>query len=189
MMTEYRGHEENSGKLNEHFTLGEINPTPEYLKELKDVQKKNGYVSYEDSLHLVRKFSPYDPINPAKPFLNDLRIEFIDALGFTKDEDMDRIKIFTAVGSPLDHWHGADVFIEIENENHRGSYIVMFDLKTDAKVESEIKRNNLHDLKAHVLIYDIPDSREDNKKYLVRMGEIGEEAAEVFRKMENRAAA
>ena len=188
MRMEYRSFEENSGRLNEHFLLGEIKKPPEYFDALKKLQKNNGYVPYEDSLKLARKFSPYDPTNPEKPFLNDLRIEFIDVAGMIKEDDMNRVKIFTAVGSPLDQWHGVDTFIEVENKNHIGSKIVKFDTKTDAKVESEIKRHNLHDLKADVLIYDIPDRETHAKKYYARLKEMAEEGLAALNAQEQKAA-
>src|SRR3989344_2682941 len=177
---------EDSGKVSEYFVLGEIRQTEAYIRELKKVQKENGYVSWKDSLRLVRKFSPYNPTDPHdKPFLNDLRIAFIDELGFTEERDMDRVKIFTAVGSPLDFWHGIDTFIEVEDGNGRTSKIIGFDAKEMA--DSPETREHAHEKKADIIIFmkDFPDAESESKEYVAKMGEIAKEAARVFKTKES----
>jgi len=177
---------EDSGKVSEYFALGEVRQTEAYMRELKKVQKENGYVSWKDSLRLARKFSPYDPTDPRnKPFLNDLRIAFIDELGFTEERDMDRVKIFTAVGSPLDFWHGIDAFIEVEDGNGRTSKIIGFDAKEMA--DSPETREHAHEKKADIIIFmkDFPDAESESKEYVAKMGEIAKEAARVFKTKES----
>ena len=177
---------EDSGKVSEYFALGEVRQTEAYMRELKKVQKENGYVSWKDSLRLARKFSPYDPTDPRnKPFLNDLRIAFIDELGFTEERDMDRVKIFTAVGSPLDFWHGIDTFIEVEDGNGRTSKIIGFDAKEmDASPET---REHVHEKKADIIIFmkETPDADTESKAYVAKMEEIAKEAARVFKTRES----
>lgn len=180
-----QGTEENSGKLSEYFALGEIRQTEAYVRELKKIQNERGYVSWKDSLKLARKFSPYDPTDPHnKPFLNDLRIAFIDELGFTEEKDMNRVKIFTAVGSPLDVWHGIDAFLEIEDKNGRVSKIIGFDAKEMA--DSPETREHVHDKKADIVIFmkDIPDAEAESKEYDAKMGEIAKEAVQIFKTKE-----
>lgn len=180
--------EKDSGKVSEYFALGEIRQTEAYLKELKRVANERGYVSWENSFKLVRKFSPYNPTHPhQKPFLSDLRIALIDELGITAEKDMDRVKIYTAVGSPLDFWHGTDLVIEVEDGNGRTSKIIGFDV-FDAHEGSEIaeKRKHVHDKKADIVIFmkDVPDA-EDGKEYIAKMGEIAKKAAEVLKTKES----
>ncbi|KKQ00903.1 MAG: hypothetical protein UW15_C0038G0004 [Parcubacteria group bacterium GW2011_GWC1_44_10] len=186
MPREYLRGLEKSGKVSEYFAFGEIRQTEPYLRELKKAQNERGYVSWEDSLKLVRKFSPYDPTDPHnKPLLNDLRIAFIDELGFTKEKDMNRVKIFTAVGSPLDVWHGIDAFIEVEDGNGRTSKIIGFDAKEMA--DSSETREHVHDKKADIIIFmkDVPDAEAESKKYVAKMEEVAKEAVRVLKTRES----
>lgn len=176
---------EDSGKVSEYFFLGEVRQTEAYIRELKKTQNERGYVSWKDSLRFARKFSPYDPTDPHdKPFLNDLRIAFIDELGFTEEKDINRVKIFTAVGSPLDVWHGIDAFIEVEDGNGRTSKIIGFDAKEMA--DSPETREHVHEKKADIIIFmkDIPDAETEGKEYVAKMDEIAKEAAQVFKTKE-----
>ena len=95
---------------------------------------------------------------------------------------MDRVKIYTAVDSPLDHWHGIDMFIEFEDEDGKSSRIVTFDASIkDEKIESErgaVKK----ELKADVLIDKVPDPDVDGiKPYLEKVEEIAKLAAEALK--------
>ena len=116
--------------------------------------------------------------------MRDLRIAVIDALGYQTNKDMDLVKIYTAVGSPLDVWHSVDLFIEVEDKNHLSSKIVNFDFK--AGIESgdaeEEQRQHVHEAKADILIFakDIPDAETESKKYIAKMDEIARKVAEIL---------
>lgn len=86
---------------------------PKYQAELKKATKPTGFVFYRDALSLAKKFQPGDPKNPERGFARDLRIEILDELGLTDEKNMDRLEFYTAVGSPLDQWHGIDAFFEL----------------------------------------------------------------------------
>lgn len=125
--------EKYSGRQYERDYLGGIDPSNEdFLAALKRVKRtsKEGskfpyYVTYKDALDLARKFQPIDkrdpkkkridPTNPKAPLAKDLRIEILDQLG-VEDEESDKVKVFTAVGTPLDIFHGVDAFVEIDGK-------------------------------------------------------------------------
>lgn len=85
-----------------------------YDAEVKAVSNPDGFVNFRDAVNLVKKSQPGDPQNPERGFARDLRIEIIDELGLTEEMDMDRLEFYTAVGSPLDQWHGVDSFFELK---------------------------------------------------------------------------
>lgn len=50
-----------------------------------------------------------------------------------EDEDSDKVKVYTAIGSALDHWHGIDGFVEINDKyfNKR----ITFDITLEGQKE------------------------------------------------------
>ncbi|QQG42766.1 MAG: hypothetical protein HYW15_00915 [Candidatus Giovannonibacteria bacterium] len=166
----YGGGEERRGKPSEHFLLGSLR------SEIKM------YVPYDEAIKIAKDLQREDPTNPKKLFLKDLRLAVIDALGLVDEKAMDRVKIYTAVDSPLDHWHGVDVFIEFEDENGKSSKIVTFDASIkDEKIESE-REAVKKEIKADILIDKVPDPDVDGiKPYLEKVEEIAKLAVEALK--------
>jgi hypothetical protein len=157
------------------------------------------YLPFWKAVELVKKLQPSDPTNPAKGFLKDLRLEVIDTLlNFSSEKikenpkiknfqvnlgsDEDRVKIFTAVGSPLDIYHGVDGFIEFEGKNGK-KQIVTFDVSLDKLKMNKQPRANI------ILIGEVPDptrgknEEEKNKnttKYFEVLNKIAQEVVEVL---------
>lgn len=160
-----------TGKMFEEDFVGSIPKGADYrsaLLKLQEKSKKNGYVGFNDSVDLVKKFQPWDPTNPGKDFARDLRIEVIDRLNLAKEEDMEKVRFYTAVGSPLDVFHGVDAFLEYadkEGEIHR----VTFDLSLDS--EKEERR------KADLVVKELSDPQTETEKYLEEVAQIAEKAA------------
>ncbi|MCR4279667.1 MAG: hypothetical protein NUV78_02955 [Candidatus Zambryskibacteria bacterium] len=74
--------------------------------------KWNGkHVPYQQSMRSVMANQPWDPSDPEPKFANDLHASVALAL---KLDDWSRLKLYTAVGSPLDYYHGVDCFFEFE---------------------------------------------------------------------------
>lgn len=67
------------------------------------------YKEYEDALEEVKKDYPWDPTDPMPRFANNLHAEVAQELGL---EDWSELKLYTAVGSALDRYHGVDAFFE-----------------------------------------------------------------------------
>lgn len=74
----------------------------------------NAYVPFDRSLATVKASQPknWDPHDPSTPVSNDLHALVVDLL----DEEYDNVSFFTAVGSPLDYYHGVDAFIEYHGQ-------------------------------------------------------------------------
>lgn len=154
-----------TGHLFEWQYIGEIDTkNPAYQKALSaaiDSEKKAGmtddYIRFRKALDLAKKFQPYDPANPDKHFARDIRIELQDLLGLTTEEEMDRVKFYTAVGSPLDKRHSVDAFIEYTDETGE-TVRATFDLTTNPQKQA---------YKTDIVIQmkDLPDPNTDKKGY------------------------
>ena len=153
---------------------------PEYQKELEKVTKPNGFVFFRDALKLVKKFQPGDPKNPERGFARDLRIEIIDQLGLTEEKDMDKVKFYTAIGSPLDKWHSIDGFFEIEETN--GQIIrITLDATTIDK-EEKIKRGQ--EIKADIVVGEKWLNLADEEKLPEKIKEFAKEIVNIFKAKE-----
>ncbi|GEM_PF-902644 len=162
---------EQTGDIFEWQYIGQIDTkNPEYQKALEDVRHsesragmEDGYIRFRKAIDLAKKFQPYDPVNPDKHFARDIRIAVQDLLGLKTEEEMDRVKFYTAVGSPLDKFHSVDAFIEYTDENGE-TVRATFDLtvnpnkkgyKTDIVVQAQ----------------DLPDPNLNNEEYIAAVEE------------------
>ena len=123
-------------------------------------------------MQLARQFSPYDPTNPNKPFARDIRIAFQDLLENAKalrEEDRDLIRFFTAVGTPLDKFHGVDGWLEYLDPKDRKRYFATFDFT---------KNPNKKVYKSDIMVseQDLPDPTLESKEYLEKIDEYAKEA-------------
>lgn len=179
---------------------------PEYQKELKKVVKPNGFVFFRDALKLVKKFQPGDPRNPERAFARDLRIEIIDQLGLTEEKDMDRIKFYTAIGTPLDKWHSIDGFFEIDmrfahrghtrtERGHTQKYIeipereqrngapIIITLEAST-ITQEQKRERGQEIKADIFITDKEIGLENEEELGEKIKSVAKEIVNIFKAKE-----
>ena len=77
----------------------------------------DGYMSYKGSMELVRENQPWDPSDPESRVANDLHASVAITAGI---EDFEELKLFTALGTPLDYFHGVDAWFEF-----RGSVLTV----------------------------------------------------------------
>jgi hypothetical protein len=187
----FRGGVERSGKLHEAMLLGEVRKdTPEYQEQLKNLgADARGYLPFVLAVELAMMFQPLvktenpwthrpqlekqDPTNPEKGFPKDLRLAIAEQLGLESDEEMNRLKYYTAVGSPLDLFHGVDAFIVLEGKNPGDPFkMVTFDVTL--KSEASAKQ----DAKANVIIRELDEPI--SKKYLQQVDDYAKEAAAVL---------
>lgn len=159
---------EQTGGLFEWQFIGKVDTeNRDYQKELKKLQEEgaregatNGFIKRAKAMELVRKFQPCDPTNPyQKPFSRDIRVSLIDLMiikGLISDDDEDknRIKFYTAVGTPLDKFHSIDAFIEFEDKNGK-KYPVTFDLTLN---------QNKQEYKSDIVVNELPDPNLDDEK-------------------------
>ena len=145
-----------SGRMNEQDVLGEFKPTPEGLKAFRAEAQEGGYLTRGRAIELIRQYTKEDPTNPNKPFAKELRLAVIDQLGLEDDEDLDRVRFYSAVGTPLDVFHGVDGWIEFVLEKGV-SRMVTLDVTMDpGKLEH----------KADVIVQQIPDPSESEKRFM-----------------------
>jgi hypothetical protein len=153
------------GKLYDRETKG---PTIERELFGKTSKEKEGYVKYKEAMDIVRKSQPYkDPSEPDPEFADDLHATVADSLEL---EEYKKLKLFTAVGSHLDVYHGVDAFIELEDENMK--VICTIDVTTNP---------NKDVAKADVLFH-FPitglDPKLDRDEYLEKVREVANKIVE-----------
>lgn len=157
---------EQTGDLFEWQYIGQIKTDdPAYQAALEKIKKEEvaggmnpGYIRFKKALDLAKKFQPFDPSNPDKPFARDIRVALQDLLNLKTEEEMDRVKFYTAAGSPLDKLHSVDAFIEYSDEKGNVSRAT-FDLTTNP---------NKRGYKTDIVIQaeELPDPNLNEKEYL-----------------------
>ena len=139
-----------------------------YRRELERLADRNGYVNYQNAVSLVKKFQLQDPTNPEKDFSRELRLAVEEKLGLKTPDEMDRVKIFVSINSPLDR-HGVDAFITYEE----GGIEYLISLDATRRGEKQIEGG-----KADIIVSDLADPDEDEEGYLEEINQYAEEAAE-----------
>jgi len=73
---------------------------------------KRGYVDFEKSLMIAKSHQPWghNPRRPRAPFLR----EMYDCIAPLLKKGRHYLRVFIAVKTPLDFWHGVDFFFEYE---------------------------------------------------------------------------
>ncbi|MEA3249857.1 MAG: hypothetical protein U9Q03_05935 [Patescibacteria group bacterium] len=168
----YRPPSFHSGTEHERSLFGEADVRgDEYDAEMKRLgADEQSHLKFGPALELVKKFQPSDDAeNPSRPFFNDLRIEIVDVLEeFGVEAD---VRAYTAVGTPLDKYHGTDAFVEIEVGGQE--VIVTFDATLNPD-----KLQGGH--KADLMVGDMPDPLDDSEeedKYLDEIRTLAIQAA------------
>jgi len=175
-----------TGKIYEKEYFGEIDTNdPRIFEEIKKYRQpsKNPnfefWMNFRDALKIAKEFQPIDktdperkrvdPANPAAPLLRDLKEALIEQWGLT-DEEADDLKLYTAVGSPLDFLHKVDAFIDYEGR------IVTLDLtlrtETGKKTADVIISGELPS----------PDDPKTEDAYLHRVDEIAADIIEQYKR-------
>lgn len=145
-----------SGRLSESDMFGDFKTTPAGVKAFKDEVNAQGYLTRDRAIELIRKHTQEDPTNPMKPFARELRLAVAEELGLESDADLDNLRFYSAVGTPLDVFHGVDGWIEFRPEGGTPR-IVTIDVTLDpAKLEH----------KADVIVHEVPDPSENEKRFL-----------------------
>jgi hypothetical protein len=147
---------------------------PKYKAELARATTDpiSGYVPFQPSMELVRKFQPAPATEPKKDFFRELRIAVQEKLGVDIGKDPDSVKAFTAVGSPLDKFHGTDAFISYTDKG-RECLVTL-----DASLRPE---KQAYGWKADLIIGDVPTPEDDEKGYLEVIAAYAGQIAEKIR--------
>jgi len=132
-----RGTDRYSGRDLEADVLG----TPKFDKKryrdlLANNQEPGGFVARGKIIRIIRDAYTGDPANPEKDAPQEVLINLRELLGFEDDEDIDRVRFYSAVGTPLDIFHGTDGWFEIKTDN--GSLIeITVDITQNTNLDLE----------------------------------------------------
>jgi len=167
-----------SGRLHEFDVLGASFPKSAWHERAEKLgAEENGFLSYEKSIQLTRELQFDDPTNPSKDFAKDLRLAVIEQLerrGFLKIGDEDNLKFFSALGMPLDIFHGIDAFVEFADKTgviHR----VTIDETTNLE---KIQRGH----KAQIIFPPPPDAIADEAAYLCAIDQLADNVVGILAK-------
>ena len=86
-----------------------------------------GYVPFRESERLVEANQPWDPADPSTRGASDLHTQVAMALEL---ENWDELRLFSALKTPLDVFHGIDAFFEWQG------WVVTLDLTCDPHKEN-----------------------------------------------------
>ena len=164
-----------SGKEFEYDLFSQVGTRDEkYLADYRAMQPaENGWLPWHKALELVKKHQPWaDPANPSKDFFRELLIAVQEKLSVDTKNDPDAIQAYTAVGTPLDVFHGVDAFIIMTVDGHEE--IVTLDATLDSK---KIEDGG----KADEIVTDLPSVEDDQDGYLEAIDALAERIARRFK--------
>lgn len=164
-----------SGRMFERDFIGVVDvERPEYQAAYRAAADADGYVPYDPAVRLARRSQPYDPAQPEKPFARDLLFEVADKLRLAP-RDQQRLKFYTSVHTPLDHKHGVDGFLELEDPKTRTVRRITFDLSLDRRKHP----------KADILVRELPAPDDPDPSEANRyLKDVESYAAEVVRMLQ-----
>ena len=113
----------------------------EVLSRLSDSWRREGYFNMSKSYEWVRNNQIWNPSDPDNKTASDLHFKIAEKLGL---ENVNELKFYSALNSPLDYHYGVDAFFEI------GDSVVTIDLslnphKEVAKADIVVHENDLLD--------------------------------------------
>jgi len=159
-----------SGRLHERDVLGEFKMSDEAKRAFRLAADERGYVTYNKALELVRTFSQEDPTNPQKPFAKELRLAVIEALDLEDDDEMNRIRFYSALGTALDIFHGIDGWIELQLDEGP-PILVTLDVTLNTKKSEH---------KADIIVQEITDPSQDENRFLEEIQQCALQVIEMF---------
>ena len=134
---------------------------------------------FGSAFHLIEHLPEYRDhpervTNPAPPVLRDLRLAVAEGLELATEAEMERVKAFTAVGSPIDKHLGIDGFLRIEGRtpHEPATYVTL-----DYTINPEKERS-----RADVLIKKLPDPDLAEEAYVEAVDRAGEEVVNQYRR-------
>ena len=70
-----------------------------------------GYMPFQKAMTLARRLAVWDPTDPEPNMANTLHFHVCETLGV---EDYSLVRFYSALGTPLDWFHGVDCWIEFD---------------------------------------------------------------------------
>ena len=118
----------------------------EVLGRALTIPSGQGYLPYREAMALARRHPAWDPSDPDPRPANDLHFWLCEELGV---EDFSRVRLYSALGTPFDIFHGVDLWVEVDGQ------VVTIDLTAN-------ENKDYH--KADVVVH--PEDLEDGGKAL-----------------------
>ena len=166
------GPERFSGRMFEADVLGSVVVKTKWMERARKMGiTEVGYLPFEKAVELAREFQHGDPTNPEKNFANDLRLAIIERLekrDFLKLGDEDNVKFYSALGMPLDVFHGIDAFIEFTDRLSVTHRVTLDETANPAKLEGGHK--------ADIVFEPVPDAVEEEASYLQEIDRLADKA-------------
>ena len=166
------------GRRNEQEVLGRFNKTRAFqeayraaAERYKDQAKKPGWIPFDVARALVRDHyterngKPRDPTNPDKPFVRELRLAVAEELGI---ENWDRVRIYSAEQTPIDHFHGVDGWLEFDTDDKR---TIMITLDATTMTGEDLAKDK-EDAKADIIVSGLPDYDEEPDRFVERVESV-----------------
>lgn len=183
--------QEVGGKLSEHGALGAIDiRSPEYqsayvafvqrnrqllekfrARGIRSLTKEERKKLFSEGVKMVESLPAENPTHPQKPLLRDLRLGVANLLEL-QGEDIDLVKIYSSIGTPIDRLFGADVFIRLDDVAGKHGIYATFDYTTG--------RKKLKESGADVLIANLPDPDLAEAEYLKAVDGVAYDAVRII---------
>ncbi|OGY43735.1 MAG: hypothetical protein A3B89_02710 [Candidatus Buchananbacteria bacterium RIFCSPHIGHO2_02_FULL_40_13] len=162
-----------TGSMAESEIFGEvIRPV-----EFENWREGHNYMTRNEALRLVQESQPGNPSDPEPRFANDLQATIVERV---YPNDYNRVRFFTAVGSPLDYLHHIDAFFEIDDGDF--TYTITIDLKTHPVEKPATLKTDI------LLIYPTEglDPNIDKEDYQSLIARTAQEIIEIFQEKQVR---
>ncbi len=132
MNFERRGPSGDSGKLYEARFLGQAEVDSEFVEAMRALPTDpRGRIPREAAFRTLKEHYAGDPTNPKGVHAKELRGAMLDALGLDEG-DFDKLKLYSAVGTPIDVLFGVDAFLELEDPKTRQTVRATSDDRRDS---------------------------------------------------------
>ncbi len=132
------------------------------------------FVESNEMRDLIKLHYKEKPTEPRKEFAKDVRFEIADQLGIGTDEEMDRLRFYTAVDSLYDIMSGVDAWIEMDMGD-----LGVAEVRLDATLNPA---KNTRNAKADVVVRKVPRSSHGEDAYLNVVERYGEQIAKLLKK-------
>jgi len=122
------GRDLETGRMLENSYFGEVPVTEEMRREFRSLEEEHGgRIPAAEMFGVVRKHQVDDPENPRRDLPREIRLAVADRLKVSED-DLDNVKFYSAVGTPVDHLLGVDAWIEYDDPSREVSAIGTMDV-------------------------------------------------------------
>lgn len=151
-----------TGGLTEHELFSSV-------EKNRSIPNLEMYLPYKRAKNIVKESQPYeDPSDPDPRFANDLHATIAERLNL---DDYSKLRLFTAVKSHFDQYHGVDAFFEFDSQS--GRVVIKLDVTTNPSKGEYIKNDD-------IIVFHYPSDgldpkiQEDKEAYEGKLNEVSQ---------------